>query len=263
MVLAKVKLPGSPVHKEITADLQNNRAELNGQFISPDSVPFDTPVTGTVYGTLLNFKGALEKMKDQLNEPPYKGEPKAPILYIKPANTLAAYGSPVPLPENTEYLQAGACLGIVIGKNATRVSEAEALEYVSGYTVVNDISIPHDSFFRPAIKEKCRDGFCPAGPWIVKAEDAGDPGKLCIQVFVNGELRQKNNTENLIRSVPRLIADVTGFMTLRRGDVLLAGVPEDPPLVKAGDEVKIVIEKIGQLKNQIVPEKQYLEEVAK
>lgn len=236
------------VENEGTVEIQGIEYEL-------DTLPFDVPITGTLYGTLLNYQGAYEELKAQMKEEPYKEEPKAPILYIKPKNTFISNGKPIPLPEEETELEMGAALGIVIGKTAKKVKEEEALQYVLGYTVVNDVSIPHESFHRPAVKEKARDGFCPIGPWITLKESVLNPNDLEIKVSVNGEVVQQNSTKNLIRSVEKLIEDVTEFMTLYKGDVLLVGVPENAPLAKENDHVKIEIEGVGILENRIVPER--------
>src|SRR5690606_5661202 len=123
--------------------------------------------------------------------------------------------------------------------------EAEAMDFIAGYTVVNDVSVPHESVYRPAIPHKSRDGFCPVGPWIVDRDEVELPDQLAIRVFINGELRQENTTANLIRPISKLLADVTEFMTLSAGDVLLVGIPEQAPRVQTGDFVKIEIEGVG------------------
>lgn len=219
-----------------------------------DQLPIDTPNVKTVYGALLNFKGAYKALEPQMNEDPYKQRPKAPVLYIKPKNTFISNGRAIPLPEDVEALEMGATLGVVIGKTATKVKESEALDYVKGYTVVNDVSIPHDNYHRPAVKQKARDGFCPIGPWIVQKESVANPNDLTINVYVNGEKKLENSTKNLIRSVEKLIADVTDYMTLFEDDVLLIGVPENAPLAKENDLVRIEIEQVGALENRVVLE---------
>src|SRR5699024_1418747 len=125
---------------------------------------------------------------------------EAPVLYIKPKNTLISTQKSIPLPEGVNTLQVGASLAIVIGKTATKVTEASALDYIAGYTIVNDVSVPHDNFHRPAVNKKARDGFCPVGPWIVDKSSIDNPNELSIKVYVNDEMKQKNNTKNLIRS---------------------------------------------------------------
>jgi 5-oxopent-3-ene-1,2,5-tricarboxylate decarboxylase/2-hydroxyhepta-2,4-diene-1,7-dioate isomerase len=193
-------------------------------------------------------------MEDAFHQAPYKQPPKAPVLYIKPVNTLTGANSGIPLPTGEEKLEMGASLAVVIGKTATRVKAEDAFDYIEGYTIANDVSIPHASVYRPAIKQKARDGFCPIGPWIVSKEDVANPDQLDIRVYVNGELKQENSTRNFIRPVSKLIEDVTDFMTLRPGDVLLAGVPEGAPLAGKGDRVRIEISGMGALENTIVPE---------
>lgn len=225
--------------------------------LQKDNTPrFDVPITGMIYGALLNYKGEVEAISDTLHQEPYKAPPKAPILYIKPENTKIAHKMPIPLPANVAELQVGAALGIVIGRTASKVSIEEAFDYIDGYTIVNDISIPHESVYRPAISQKARDGFCPVGPYIVEKHSSIQPDRLKIQVFINNELCQENTTANLIRPVAQLLSEMTSFMTLDPGDVVLVGVPEHPPLVKAGDHIRIEIEQIGVLENQVVREEE-------
>lgn len=212
------------------------------------------PPRGTVYGTLLNYRGALAALSEAVHKPPYKAPPKAPVLYIKPANTWIGDGAPIPVPSDAEALQMGAALGVVIGRTACRVPVEAALDYVAGYVVVNDVSVPHDSFYRPSIRLKCRDGFCPIGATLVERERVPNPDALAVRVFVDGVLRQQNTTANLIRSTARLIADITEFMTLSAGDVLLTGVPENAPRARAGQRVAIEIEGVGRLENPLVAE---------
>src|SRR5688500_7022939 len=103
----------------------------------------------TVFGTALNFSAALGRLGDALKRDPYKEPPNAPILYIKPRNTWIGNGSPIVCPRGAEKLRMGGTLGIIIGATASRVSEADALKHVGSYVVVNDVSIPHESYYRP------------------------------------------------------------------------------------------------------------------
>lgn len=226
---------------------------LHGQEYKVDNVEFASPLSGTVYGTLLNYKGALQSFR--VDQGPYQKLPEAPVLYVKPVNTITAPGAPIPVPEHVDKLQMGACLGIVFGNEATKVSEKNALDFIEGYVVVNDVQIPHDDVYRPAIQEIARDGFCPAGPWIVDKEAVVDPDNLLIQVSVNETVVQQNTTRNLVRPIRKLIADITEFMTFYPGDVLLVGIPENPPLAGVGDRVLIEIEGIGRLENVLQNEK--------
>jgi 5-oxopent-3-ene-1,2,5-tricarboxylate decarboxylase / 2-hydroxyhepta-2,4-diene-1,7-dioate isomerase len=206
---------------------------------------------GTVYTAVLNFRGERERLGDALNQDPYKKPPEAPILFIKPPNTWAHSGAGIPCPAGAEQLKMGGTLAVVIGRTASRVTPAEALGYVAGYTIANDVSIPHESYYRPPIAQRCRDGFCPIAAGI---KSLANPDHTEIRILVNGELRASNNTANLVRAISQLISDVTEFMTLNFGDVLLVGEPENAPLAKAGDTVRVEIEGLGVLENRIMPE---------
>ncbi|QKH38019.1 fumarylacetoacetate hydrolase family protein [Achromobacter pestifer] len=209
------------------------------------------PWPRTVVGAALNTRQALAALGDAVDAPPYKGAPKAPVLYIKPANTYARHGEVITLPTDVGEVEVGACLGVVFARRATRVSEAEALDYVAGYRVVADLSVPHASYFRPALKQKCRDGFCPIGQDLAPVAAVGDPDALDIEVRIDGQLAQRANTADLIRPVARLIADVTQFMTLEAGDILLAGTPHGAPRARAGQRYEISIARVGTLGNPL------------
>jgi 5-oxopent-3-ene-1,2,5-tricarboxylate decarboxylase/2-hydroxyhepta-2,4-diene-1,7-dioate isomerase len=225
-----------------------------GNVSSIAATEWDVPTHGTVIGTLLNDRSALAALGDAVHATPYQAPPQSVVLYIKPKNTWIACGVPVVLPPNLPEVEIGATLGIVIGSTACRVSETHALEIVAGYTIANDICEPHASVFRPAIRQRCRDGFCPIGPWVIARQEVTTPDALDMRIFVNGELRATHSTANLIRPVAKLIADVSEFMTLGPGDVLLTGVAGNVPRARAGDRVRIEIDRIGTLENMLVAE---------
>jgi 5-oxopent-3-ene-1,2,5-tricarboxylate decarboxylase/2-hydroxyhepta-2,4-diene-1,7-dioate isomerase len=205
-------------------------------------------VQGRVYGAALNFRGVLEALGDAVYQPPYLKPPQAPVLFIKPANTLIGNSAPIPCPAGVDRLRMGGTLAAVIGRTASRVPEHDALQHVAGYTIANDVSIPTDSFFRPPVLEKCRDGFCPLGPRVAALEN---PGEVQVRIFVDGALCATNTTAHLVRPLARLIADITEFMTLYEGDILLVGEPENAPLAGVGARVRVEIEGIGALENPI------------
>lgn len=218
-------------------------------------VPFDVPpfnLSGTVYGTLLNHRSALEALEGLLDKPPYHAPPRAPVLYVKPRNALAIDGAPVEMPVAVEELEVGACLGVVIGRTATRVSEGSALDHVAGFLIVNDVSIPHPNYYRPSVRYKAHDGFCPLGPRVIPRERVGSPDALTMRTYVDGVLKQTASTADLIRSVARLITDVTEFMTLAPGDVLATGAASPAPRVRAGQYVSIEVDALGSLANPFV-----------
>ena len=210
--------------------------------------------TGTLFGVALNYQGLLEQRLAEFEQPPYQKPPIKPVLFIKTPNTRNQHGANVVHPGNGERLQPGPALGVVIGKTASRVSPDEALDYVAGYTIVNEFSLPEDSYYRPAVKAKCRDGFCAIGPELVPTAQLADPHSLAIKLYVNGEIRQQNTTANFVRNIPLLIAEISEFMTLHEGDVLITGTPEDRVDVQPGDTVEVEISGLGRLANHIVAE---------
>ena len=211
-------------------------------------------LTGLVYGTLVNDPQSLADLGDLVHQAPYKAPPIAPILYIKPRNTLSGPGAELTLPAGCKALEIGACLGIVIGRTACRVPEQSALEYVAGYTIVNDVTVPHDSFYRPSIRFRARDGFCPLGPAVVCGSDISNPDALAVRVVIDGKPVQQTTTAGRIRSVAKLVADVTDFMTLQAGDILLLGSAANAPLATAGQSVRIEIDGLGFLENRVTAE---------
>ena len=212
--------------------------------------------SGTLFGVALNYQGLLDQRLAEFEQPPYQKPPVKPVLFIKTPNTRNGHGQPVVYPKGVEKLQAGPALGVVIGKRASRVSAENALEHVAGFTIVNEFSLPEESYYRPAVKAKCRDGFCVIGPELVPVAQIADPHSLDIRLFINGEVRQQNSTANLVRGIPQLIAEITEFMTLHEGDVLITGTPEGRADVQPGDQVEIEITGLGRLANPIVAEQE-------
>jgi len=208
-------------------------------------------LSGVVYGTLLNHAPALAALGDAVNAAPYKAPPRAPVLFVKPSNTLVAAGQAVAAPGDGDAWQVGVSLGIVIGRTACRVTEAVANNVIAGYTMVVDFSVPHESFYRPSVRFKARDASCYIGPRVVAAGDVASPDNLAITVSINGQIAQQTSTANMQRPVARLLADVTDFMTLAPGDVLMHGVPLGAPLARAGHRLSAEIAGIGRYETAI------------
>jgi 5-oxopent-3-ene-1,2,5-tricarboxylate decarboxylase/2-hydroxyhepta-2,4-diene-1,7-dioate isomerase len=216
------------------------------------SIPFDVApyrLSGTVYGALLNHRSALAAIGEAASRPPYLAPPAAPVLFVKPRNTLATSGSVVRIPAGTPELEVGACLGLVIGRTACRVPEPRALDYVAGYLIVVDVSVPHSTFHRPSIRFKARDGFCPLGPVVTPRDAVPNPDALTLRTFVDGTLVQSANTADLVRPAARLLVDVTEFMTLAPGDVLALGAAAPVPRVRPGQTLSVEIDGLGRLSN--------------
>jgi 5-oxopent-3-ene-1,2,5-tricarboxylate decarboxylase / 2-hydroxyhepta-2,4-diene-1,7-dioate isomerase len=211
---------------------------------------------GTVYGTLLNFQGEMDALAPQMSQVPYKAAPHAPVLYIKTANTWSANGAGIALPVTTHQVEVGATIGILIGPPDLAEYAQPATILIAGYVLMNDLSIPHASFFRPPVKYKCVDGFLGIASQLASTALAGDPVQFKLEVHINGELRQRIDFAHLIRSANQLLADVSEFMTLQPGDILTLGCDVGRPLAQAGDRIDIRapgLPAFGTLSNTVLP----------
>ena len=202
--------------------------------------------TGTVYGTLLNFKSELAAMQPQMNQPPYKAPPQAPVLYIKPANTWSVNGASIAVPARVPEVEIGATMAMVVSNKQIR------------YVLMNDLSIPHSSFFRPPVKFKCLDGFLGIGSNTLETDN---PQDFKLEVRVNGHLVQSVDFSQLVRPAAQLFTDVSEFMTLHDGDVLMLGCDCLPngqrPRAKVGDVIAISAPShpaLGTLRNTLIAE---------
>jgi 5-oxopent-3-ene-1,2,5-tricarboxylate decarboxylase/2-hydroxyhepta-2,4-diene-1,7-dioate isomerase len=218
--------------------------------IRPMSLP--EPGRNTVYGAALNYRSTLEALGSALTAKPYNAPPRAPVLYIKPANTWIGDGDPIPVPADVPAVQAGVTLAALIGRDMQRVDPARALSFLAGFTVVNDVTVPHTDFFRPMIQNRCRDGFCAIARTVVAPEHVATLGELRMRVWVNGELACSESTNGLVRPVAQLLADMSTLFTLAAGDLVLVGAAPGSPLVHPGDHVALEIDGVGRLENPVV-----------
>ncbi len=202
--------------------------------------------SGMVYGVILNDRPSLERLGAALTAPPYAAPPKAPVLYIKPCNTHAATGATVRLPRGADRLELGATLGLVLGRDASGLAEATALDAVSGLRPVLDVSLPNPVVYRPPVRERCFDGSCPMGP-VVPRTHVGDLAGLTLRTLVNGVVVAERGLSDLVRPAARLLADVTDFMTLRAGDTLTLGIALNGPQAGPGDRVALEIDGFDRL----------------
>jgi len=217
--------------------------------------PFDFRpwrLSGTVVAPLLNDPAELASLGDAVHQPPYRAAPRAPVLYIKPRNTFAPDGACTPVPQRAESLCVGASIGLVIGCATGRVPAAEALSFVAGYTLVVDLFAPHASLYRPAVRERAFDASCVVGPRVV-APDALDPDRARLRVRI-GEPAEEHvtDTAGLIRPAAQLLADVSEFMTLQPGDVLLLGVRHRSPTIGRGQRWQVECDPIGSLHGEAI-----------
>jgi 2-keto-4-pentenoate hydratase/2-oxohepta-3-ene-1,7-dioic acid hydratase in catechol pathway len=191
------------------------------------------------------------------------GGPKltAPRIFLKPTSSVCGPGSLVRIPPAVTRPDWEAELAVVIGRTAWQVSEGTALDYVAGYTVLNDISAREFQFDQPLPMTsfaKGLDGFCPLGPWLVTADEVGEPWQLGLRCWLNDELVQEGNTRDLIFSVAALVAWLSRYMALQPGDVIATGTPagsghfRDPQrYLRPGDRMRLEVERIGVLEHGI------------
>ncbi|MES2716061.1 MAG: fumarylacetoacetate hydrolase family protein [Pseudomonadota bacterium] len=214
-------------------------------------------LSGVVYSALLNDPQQLADLGDAVHQPPYKAPPRHPVLAVRPRNTLAGDGDAIAVPASVGLVRTGASLGLVIGQVACRVPVSEAMAVVAGYLVANDLSLPlpgPGSHYRPAARQMMRDGFCPLGAQVVPAGAVPDPDALQIRLLLDGQPAWQGSTAGRVRGVAQLVSDVSEFMTLQPGDVLLLGIGAGAPLARIGQSMAVHIAGIGQLHNSLVAE---------
>lgn len=218
-------------------------------------------LSGTVVAALLNHPGEVAALGAAATQPPYKAAPVAPVLTVRPRNTLrraaSGAGAQLALPPGVPQLALHASLAIVIARAACRVPVAQALDWVAGYLLALDLRVPHDqppsSHYRPGLRFMARDGFCTLGPQVVPAAAVPQPDALPMSLLLDGKPAQATSTAGRTRGVAQLIADVTDFMTLQAGDVLLLGSSPDAPLAEAGQTVAVESPLLGSLSLQLSP----------
>lgn len=199
---------------------------------------------GTVYGTLMNFRSELDALGAKMNEPPYKAPPKAPVLYVKPANTWTENGGAIPVPARVPEVAVGATVAMVM----------KSAREIAGFVLMNDLTIPQPNFYRPPVKFNCLDGFLGIGDRIRARNEAGDPAVFKLEVRINGSLVQTVRFSQLVRPADQLLADVSEFMTLGEGDLLMLGCDAERPRARVGDRIEIAMPALGTLTNTLVAE---------
>lgn len=201
----------------------------------------------------LNFRDHAAESKMEL--------PKEPVIFFKATTSLAGPNDPVKIPRNATKLDWEVELAVVIGKKASYISEADALDHVAGFTLFNDYSERSFQLERGGqwVKGKSADTFAPLGPFLATPDEIGDFRKLAMWLRVNGEYRQQGSTANMIFDVPTLVAYVSEFMTLLPGDVISTGTPagvglgmKPPKYLSEGDVVELGIDGLGESRQLVV-----------
>ncbi|MDO6798137.1 fumarylacetoacetate hydrolase family protein [Shimia thalassica] len=186
--------------------------------------------------------------------------PKEPILFMKATSAIVGPNDPVYLPRGSQKGDWEVELGVVIGKTAKYVSEAEALDYVAGYCIANDVSERAFQTERGGqwTKGKSCDGFGPIGPWLVTPDEVQDPQNLDLSLDLNGARMQTGNTQSMVFSVAHIISYLSQMMTLHPGDLIATGTPpgvgmgmKPPVYLKAGDVMDLEIEGLGHQRQEV------------
>lgn len=181
--------------------------------------------------------------------------PAEPVLFLKPSSSITGPNDPVIIPRNSVKTDWEVELGIIIGKKASYVEESDALDYVAGYAVVNDVSEREYQIERGGQWDKGKgcDTFAPIGPWLVTRDEIADPQNLDMWLEVNGHRYQNGSTRTMVFGVATLVSYISQFMTLQPGDVISTGTPpgvglgQKPPVyLKAGDVMRLGIAGLGE-----------------
>lgn len=232
--------------------------DRGGSIIPRDSVKIVAPIYNPdkVLCVGMNYKDHCEEQNAPV--------PIEPVIFNKFPSSIIGPTEDLQYPEETQKLDWEVELTIVIGKDAKRVQESDAMNYVFGYTVAHDVSA-RDWQLEPGknggqwLIGKAMDGFCPLGPAIVMKEDINDPHNLGLRCRVNGVTKQDSNTNQLVHKTAAMVSFISRFMTLRPGDVILTGTPpgvgvfrRPPEYLKRGDVVECEIDGIGKVVNKIV-----------
>lgn len=238
---------------KVTVDDQLSVTLPDGSKLDEYDVEWLPPAQGTIFALGLNYA-------DHASELEFKA-PEEPLVFLKGPNSLTGHRQVSVRPAQVEYMHYEAELVAVIGKTARNVSREQAMDYVAGYTLCNDYAIRDylENYYRPNLRVKSRDTLTPIGPYIVDRDDVADPHNLTLSTYVNGELRQRGTTADMIFDIPYLIEYLSEFMTLQPGDMIATGTPKGLADVQPGDEIVVEIEGIGRLVNHIISEKDYEE----
>ena len=241
---------------EVIHEIITERALPEQSLIPLGSVRLGPPLSGVgkIIAVGLNYREHAAEMGDETQ--------KSPMLFSKAPSSIAGPMDPLMLPPTSwsSAVDYEVELGVVIGHTCHAVSPADALAYVAGYTVVNDVTArdiqqAESQMFR----SKSYDGFCPVGPYLVTTDEIDDPQALRLSTRVNGELRQMSTTDHMIHSVAALVSFISHSMTLMPGDLITTGTPagigagmQPPVYLKPGDLLELEVENVGAQRYHVV-----------
>lgn len=190
-----------------------------------------------------------------------KNPPKEPVIYLKPRTSLIGAFDDIACPNFVKELDYEGELALAIGKKCRKVNEDDAISYVAGYFVLNDVSARDVQFVdKQYSRAKGFDTFGPCGPWITTTDEISDPNNLHITTKINGETRQDSSTKNLVLKIEKIIYSLSKVMTLEPGDIISTGTPSGTVLsmssglkyLKHNDIIEVEIEKIGKIRNRVL-----------
>lgn len=219
---------------------------------SLDALPYR--LSGTVYGVLLNDPASLQALGEAVSLPPYKAPPLGPVLYVKPRNTFSADGASMAVPHGVAALELGATIGLVIGRTACRVPASTALDHVAGLLLAADLSVPHRSFYRPSVPLRALDGSCFISGRLAPLASAQALESLIIDVRIDGAHTASLALGGMRRPAQTLLQDLSEFMTLDVGDLLLLGLKHGSPALRPGQRFTISAPGLGELGGSLVEE---------
>jgi 2,4-didehydro-3-deoxy-L-rhamnonate hydrolase len=186
--------------------------------------------------------------------------PKEPLWFLKATSSISGPFDTIRMPRDAEKVDWEVELAVVIGRRATYVSEDQAMDYIAGYTIINDVSERSFQWERGTqwTKGKSCDSFGPIGPWLVTADEIVDPHNLAVWLELNGIRQQASRTDQLIFNVPQLVASISRYMSLHPGDIIATGTPagvgfgqKPQRFLKAGDILELGIDKLGRQRQTV------------
>ncbi|HEY0747208.1 MAG TPA: fumarylacetoacetate hydrolase family protein [Steroidobacteraceae bacterium] len=271
---AKAERPGLLDSKGLIRDLSAHIKDISPETLTPaslarlaalnhDELPIvrGTPRLGVPLNGIGKFIAIGLNYADHAKEA-HLPIPTEPPMFTKAISSLSGPNDDVMLPKDSVKSDWEVELGVVLGRTTRYVGEGEALDCIAGYVLVNDISERAFQLERGTQWDKGKgcDTFGPVGPWLVTADEVGDPQKLDLFLNLNGRRMQTGNTQRMIFPVRQLVAYVSQFITLYAGDLLITGTPPgvglgrkpEPLFLKAGDEMHLGIEKLGEQKQRVI-----------
>jgi 2-keto-4-pentenoate hydratase/2-oxohepta-3-ene-1,7-dioic acid hydratase in catechol pathway len=225
-----------------------------GALVPLNTVKLGAPVANPskILAVGLNYREHAKETGSEL--------PDRPLIFSKCTSSLTGPDAPIRIPRISDQIDYEAELAVVIGAETRSVKAADALNYIAGYTIMNDVTARDlQKQERQWVRAKGLDTFAPCGPWLVTFDEIADSAALDIELRLNGEIRQKSNTSDLIFKIPELIEFISQDLTLKPGDIITTGTPpgvgfarKPPSFLKAGDKIDITIAGIGTLSNTVV-----------